>query len=179
MKMRCFIAIDLSDEARDEIAKLQKNFSEADMKLVEPPNLHMTIQFLGELTDFQVNQCRELLKNIKFPKFSAHLGNAGVFPSESYIKIAWVSLEPQEVIKELHEKIHSSLKGVIALDERFESHITLARIKFIKDKRQFIEKIKNRKFKQVEFAVDSFALKKSTLTGQGPIYEDIWRTELS
>lgn len=176
--MRCFIAIDISDEAREEIRKLQKNLAEPKMKLVEPQNLHMTMEFLGELTDFQVNQCKELLKNIKFQKFTAHLGSTGVFPSEAYIKVAWVSLEPEGIIKEIHERIHSSLKSIINLDERFESHITLARIKFVKDKKQFIEKFKNQKFRQVEFLVNSFVLKKSTLTEKGPIYGDIARFDL-
>lgn len=176
--MRCFVAIDISDEARGEVRKLQKNFAEANMKLVEPQNLHMTMEFLGELTDFQIDQCKEIFKNIKFQKFTAHLGNVGFFPPELYIKVAWVSLEPEKVIKELHERIHNSLKSIIALDERFESHITLARIKFVKDKKQFIEKFKNQKFRQVEFAVNSFALKKSTLTEKGPIYEDVARFDL-
>lgn len=177
--MRCFIAIDISGEAREEIRKLQNNLAEANMKLVEPQNLHMTMEFLGELTDFQVNQCKELLKNIKFQKFTAHLGSTEVFPSEAHIKVAWVSLEPEGIIKELHEKIHSLLNRIINLDERFESHITLARIKFVKDKKQFIEKFKNQKFRQIEFLVNSFALKKSTLTEKGLIYEDVVRFSLS
>lgn len=161
--MRCFIAIGISDEAKKEIKRIQDSLNslkDAKMKLVEPENLHMTLEFLGELEDFKVNKCKEALKEIEFPKFMAHLGNAGVFPSESYIRVAWVSLEPQETIKRLHEKIHGSLKNIAGLDERFESHITLARIKFVEDRQEFAEKLKSQKIKQIEFLADSFALKK-------------------
>ncbi len=177
--MRCFVAIDLPIEAREEIRKLQQNLPEAGMKLVEPQNLHLTIEFLGELTDFQVNKCREALKKIEFRKFNAKLGNAGVFPSESYIRVVWISLEPQEAIKRLHEIIHNSLKDVIHLDNRFESHVTLARVKSIGNKQEFIKKLKNQKFRQVEFLIDCFTLKKSTLTREGPIYEDIVKFDFS
>ncbi|MFH0831751.1 MAG: RNA 2',3'-cyclic phosphodiesterase [archaeon] len=176
--MRCFVALEISDEARVELVKIQKFIAEAGMKLVEQQNLHMTLAFLGELTDAHAGRCRELLKSIKSEKFSAHLGSAGVFPSEYYIRVAWVGLEPEKELRKLHSKIHSALKGTVNLEDRFEPHITLARIKSLKDKKQFIEKLKNLNFRKIEFEVSSFSLKKSTLTSKCHVYEDIERIEL-
>jgi 2'-5' RNA ligase len=171
--MRCFVAIDLPEEVKKELVKLQRELPEATMKLVEPENLHLTIEFLGELTDFQVNQCKQELKKIEFQKFKAYFSSVGFFPSEQYIRVVWVGLEPQAIIKGLHEKIHNALKSIVKLDERFESHITLARVKYIGDKKTFIGGLRGLKPRRVEFGVNSFALKKSTLTRQGPIYEDV------
>lgn len=176
--MRCFVAVDLPDEVRKELAKLQKELPESRSKIVEQENLHLTFIFLGELTDFQVNQCRDALKKISFKGFKASTGKLGVFPSENFIRVAWISLEPALLLKGLHDKIFESIKNAgIKADSRFESHITLARIKHIKDKTGFIKKLKAINPRQAEFEVKSFALKKSTLTRNGPVYETI--TEFS
>lgn len=176
--MRCFIAIDLPDEIKNELTRIQKLLPEANMKLVEPGNLHLTLAFLWEVTDFEANKIKEALKQIKQEKFIAHLGKIGVFPSESFIRVAWVSLEPAEKFKEFNKKIILAIKQILKVDERFESHITLTRVKNLIDKQKFTSKLKEIQAKQLEFEVSSFALKKSTLTGEGPVYEDIIKFNL-
>lgn len=173
--MRCFIAIDLPNEAKEELSRIQKEINEeAKLKFVEPQNLHLTLKFLGEISDAQVNKVKEALKGINFEKFSAMLSDIGIFPSPSYIRVVWVSLQPAQLLKELHDKIDSALASSgFKKENRFESHITLARVKAIKDKKAFTKQIQTIKIKPIEFVADSFALKKSTLTKEGPIYADI------
>jgi 2'-5' RNA ligase len=72
----------------------------------------------------------------------------------------------KELAKSINEKLNSQ-------DKNFESHITLARVKFLKNKKEFIEKLKNIKVEAIEMTIDSFSLKKSTLTEKGPLYETI------
>lgn len=177
-KMRCFIAIDLPDEIKNELTRIQKLLPDASMKLVEPSNLHLTLAFLGEVTDFEANKIKEALKQIRQEKFIAHLGKIGVFPSESFIRVAWTSLEPVEKFNELNKKIILAIKQTLKIDERFESHVTLARVKNLTDKQEFIGKLKKIQAKQLEFEISSFVLKKSTLTGEGPVYEDIIKFDL-
>ncbi|MGB9707880.1 MAG: RNA 2',3'-cyclic phosphodiesterase [Candidatus Pacearchaeota archaeon] len=172
--MRCFLAVELPEEVREELVRIQKQLPEANMKLVESENLHLTLKFLGELSDFQVNKVKERLNNVKFEKFKTSLGSVGVFPSLGFLRVVWVSMEPSEKVKELHEQIELILeKEKFKKDKVFESHVTLARVKFIKDKEGFSKKLKEIKIKPVEFQVHGFALKKSTLTEKGPIYETI------
>lgn len=182
--MRCFIAIDLPNEAKKELNRIQEEISKlanekSKLKFVEPKNLHLTLKFLGELSDAEVNKIKETLRNIKFEKFSAKLSGIGVFPSPSYIRVVWVGLQPAQLLKELHDKIDSALAGIaIKREKRFESHITLARVKAIKDKAVFVKQLQAIEVKPIEFAVNSFTLKKSTLTKAGPIYADILKFEL-
>lgn len=192
--MRCFIAIDLPEEARKEIARIQAKInSEVEMKAnwVKPELLHLTLRFLGEINDFRVNQIKELLKgqsgqNIQSNQslsglgglsglsFEARLNGLGTFPSESFIRVLWIGLEPREKFKALHELIDRQLEKIkIKPDKQFEAHVTLARIKWLKDKREFLEKIKKIKPEPISFKIDEIKLKKSTLTRDGPIYEDI------
>lgn len=171
--MRCFIAIDLPEGIKDYISQIQSSLPEADMKLVEKHNLHLTLAFLGEIDSFHVERCKQLLSQFKFQKFNASLGNIGFFPSESYIRVVWISLEPQETVKNIFFQIYDKLRNEFNFDRRFESHITLARVKFIHDKEKFIKQLLSLDVQRKEFMVDSFALKKSTLTQKGPVYEDI------
>jgi len=58
-------------------------------------------------------------------------------------------------------------------EERFMSHITIARIKDTKEKDKFIKNIANIKVRDTKFKLDNFKLKSSDLRETGPIYDDI------
>jgi len=171
--MRCFIALEISEEARRELSRAQSELPKENMKFVEPENLHLTLQFIGEVNEDELERIKEALGKINFSKFNASLGKIGFFPDESYIRVLWASLEPSQVIKDLHAKIHDSIKSIVNLDNRFESHITLARIKSIKDREKFLDKIKSINIEKIGFEAGKFALKKSTLTEKGAFYEEI------
>jgi 2'-5' RNA ligase len=179
--MRCFIAIDLPDEIKKELAKAQKALPIEDAKLtnVNPELLHLTLRFLGEISDFQVNKIKEILKKIKLNKFRAKLNSIGIFPNENFIRVVWVGLEPNDKFNDLRNEIEKELeKAGFKKDERFESHVTLTRIKWLKDKKNFVEKIKKIKVKSLEFEVEDIKLKKSALSPKGPVYEDIFKVNL-
>jgi 2'-5' RNA ligase len=176
--MRVFIAGELSAEARKELERIIKEIRQKDLikaKFIEPENLHLTLKFLGEISDFKLNHVRETLKHLRFGKIKAKLGKLGVF-SPSYVKILWVGLEPEEKFKELAGKINKLLGE--EEKRRFSSHVTLARVKSVKNRKMFLESLKEIKVEPVEFLVDKIKLKKSTLTKKGPLYEDILKVNL-
>ena len=172
---RCFIAIDLPENIKKEIIQIQKSLPEFKGKLTEEENLHLTLKFLGEISDETANEVKERLKKIKFKKFKSNLKGLGVF-SEQFIRIVWMKLENCD---ELQKEIDNSLRDLFKKEERFMSHLTIARVKAVKDKKLFIETLEKIKVKPVEFSVDSFKLKKSVLTEKGPIYEDLLKVELA
>jgi 2'-5' RNA ligase len=176
--MRCFIAIDLPSPIKEYLSQIQLSLPKDDIKLVEKENLHLTLSFLGEIDEYHIERCKQILSEIKFRRFSASLGDIGFFPSRDYIRVVWVSLEPAENIKSLHSEIYDKLRKEFEIDGRFESHITLARVRFIRNKQEFVKNISSLKLEKKEFEADSFALKKSTLTQKGPVYEDVARFEM-
>lgn len=175
--MRCFIAIDLPEEVKRELTKIQKQLESVNLKakFVKPEQIHITLKFLGEISDNQINKIKEILKQIKFEPFKVRLNNLGVFPIQQFIRVIWVDILPKEKLMELQQKIESVLDGQgIKKDERnFETHLTLARVKFVKDKEALISRLNEIKIKPLEFEIRDFVLKKSTLTKEGPVYEDI------
>ena len=67
-KKRVFIAINLPDEVKENliqyIAKIKKiNFSH-NLKYVKPQGLHLTLHFLGYLTDEQIEQVKTAISQV-------------------------------------------------------------------------------------------------------------------
>lgn len=170
--MRAFIALELPDEIKKEIANIQKQLEIKDLfsgKLTSQENLHLTLKFLGEISENTAEEARKKLSEIKFKKFSASLGELGIF-NENFIRIIWIKLDN---CGELQKEIDEKLSGLFSREERFMSHLTIARVNEIKDKKKLIDKLGRINYKKKKFQVSEFKLKKSTLTQGGPIYEDL------
>ena len=178
--MRCFIAIELPAEVKKEFARIQKELPEAEMNLVDPKNIHLTIKFFGEVEDKEAENIKKALSSLKSDKFDASLGKIGVFFHGKFIRVLWVGLEPKPEFNEVHEKLDEELlKFGFKKDKGFESHATLARVKFVRDRRVFEEKISKIKIKPIDFKINKVCLKKSTLTDKGPIYENLLTVKLN
>jgi len=175
---RCFIALELSEEAKEEIARIQKDLKKRNLfegKLTEKENLHLTLKFLGEIDELGIGEVKKRLREIRFKSFKAALGEAGVF-SEDFLRIIWIKLEGNAI--ELQKEADNALKGLFKPEFRFMSHLTIARVKQARDKRKLLDYLSSLKIKKIEFNVFEFALKSSVLTDKGPIYTDIERYRL-
>ena len=171
--MRLFIATEIDEPLRDKLVVIQTRLLEPGVKLVERQNLHVTLKFLGEVSDEQVPAVREALRNVKMAPFDVEIGGLGTFPPGGRrISIVWVDCRGP--LAELAAKVVEALKTLgFQADERgFSSHLTLARVKQKPERLAgVVEELKETKIgKQL---VDCFVLKQSTLTPQGPIYADV------
>ena len=173
--MRLFIAIKIPEDIKEYLAKIQENIeiNSNKIRFVKKEQIHLTLKFLGEVQPNIAEEIKNNLKKITFSPFSANLDKIGVFPSESYIRVIWVGLKPEEPILELQKSIDDNLKKLFKKEKNFKGHITLARIKFIEDKKKFIDKLKKIKIKDKKIDINNFKLIKSTLTPQGPVYEEL------
>ena len=169
--MRLFIAIDFN-ELKDYFIELQSQLPKnARLSLVK--SFHLTLKFLGEVMPDKVDKIVDMLKSTKFQKFDIFLDPVGIFPTENYIRVVWVGLQPEDKISELQKQIDEILKPLFKKEKDFKSHITLARIKYPEDKKIFVEQVKKIKVENKKIEVKDFRLVKSTLTPKGPIYEDL------
>lgn len=171
---RCFIALELSREAIDEIENIQNLIKKKNLfygKLTEPENLHLTLKFLGEISEEKLKQAQEALKKIEFKEFEANLGELGLFSNRAQM-ILWLKLQGKGIF-DLQKQIDKALENLFPLEVRFMSHITIARIKKLPDKKACLEYIKNLKHTSIKFQVSEFILKKSELKPDGPVYANI------
>jgi 2'-5' RNA ligase len=169
--MRTFIAIDTSKEVVEELKSIQKKLCDGVFKKTQ--EYHITLKFLGEKNDSEIKDIIQKLSEIRFKSFELTLDKIGFFPNPNFIRVVWVGTKEQEIY-ELQKKIDSKLLELkIPAEEEFKSHITIARVKQITDKKKFSEELKSIKPRGISFKVNEFKLKKSVLTPEGPIYSDL------
>ena len=164
--MRTFISINIPEEIRKEIKKIQDSLPEFFGKKTEVENLHLTLKFLGEIREQVVGEVKEKLREIKIEKFRTEIAEIGVF-SEGFIRIVWLHMKDCD---NLQKQIDNALKNLFKSERRFMSHLTIARIKGLKDKKGFLQDLKKIKIEKIKFKVDKFYLMKSELTTEGPRY---------
>lgn len=170
--MRCFIAIDLPEKVKEEISNIQKKLPEARMNLVNPDNAHLTLKFIGEIDSKSAEKIRESIKEVKFD-IKCRISGIGVF-SPSFIRVIWISLEPEEKLGEIQLLIDNKLEELgFKREKKWKAHLTIARVKQIEDKQKFLEKLRKINIKPVDFNANNIKLKKSVLTSKGPVYEDL------
>jgi len=173
--IRCFVAVDLPTAMRDQIAAMQNEIDVIGVKLVDPNLIHLTLKFLGDVPLNKVDVVEEALQKIEVPAFSAQVKGIGVFPGRS-IRVIWIGALGQ--FAELHQQVDDALSplGFERDNRKFSAHATIARVKRPNSEINQILASRLLPMKKVDlgdFLVDRFLLKKSTLTPQGPIYDDI------
>lgn len=177
-KVRSFIAVNLNPEIKEYLTSLQANLNipETKIKWVEKNNLHLTMKFLGYISLEQTELIKSILKEItsRYSPFIIKLSsNMGIFPTYKMPRIIWVGIEEDiSELKELYNYIENNLsnKGFPREDKDFSGHITIGRVKFIRDKTGFIQILKRIEVNNFTQEVGSIDLMESKLTPNGPIY---------
>ncbi len=174
--MRCFVAVDIPEEAKNELRRLQQQIRKScgsDMRASFTKDVHITLKFLGELTLPKAEEVKKKLGSCRFKKINAALDGIGVFPSESYVRVIWAGVQPDSEIIKLQKEVDEALQADFRKEKDFKAHVTLARVKRVGDKEKVIQMLKGIKAEKVLFEVNEFKLKRSILTPEGPVYEDL------
>lgn len=175
--MRAFIAIELPQHIKDVLYDVQKQFGKnyAKIKWVAKKNLHLTLKFFSSISPSKLEQVKERLSGFKFKPFNVKLGDLGFFPSEDYIRVIWIGLKDHGKLMDIQGNIELKLDKLYPKDERFAVHLTLGRVKLVKDKDNFLKLLKEVKIPNEEFEIRELVLMKSILTKDGPKYSVIER----
>ena len=178
-QIRAFLAIDLDDDLKPKINKIIREFKKtnANIKYVDLQNLHFTLKFFGDIDTEGIDLIAEKIeKTIKdFDSFNIKIKGCGAFPNTNRIKVIWLGLDEDKILKELHDNLDKEFNSIgFDLDKKFSSHLTIGRMRSAKAK----DKVKNTLdlYDGIDVGtmeVKTVTLKKSTLTPSGPIYEDL------
>jgi 2'-5' RNA ligase len=182
-KFRGFIAIDI--EPFPKLVQFENEIRNtgANVKLVEPENVHITLKFLGDTDEGYINQIGEIIKDAvkETDSFEIQLKGAGVFPNQNYIKVMWIGIKNGVQIGKIASKIDEQISGLGFKKEKrdFSAHLTIARVRSAKNKEKILQIIE--KYRDMEFGnfkVNYIKLKKSELTSKGPIYTTLREIKL-
>ncbi|HDQ99237.1 MAG TPA: RNA 2',3'-cyclic phosphodiesterase [candidate division WOR-3 bacterium] len=95
--MRCFLAVETTDELRQELGKLQRELSGRvpGMRWVRPEQMHLTLEFFGEVAEsFPVRAAESLAAACAgHGVFQARLAGLGAFPAPHRARVLWVGME--------------------------------------------------------------------------------------
>jgi|SRR3989338_6733573 len=175
--MRLFIAVGFEKES-PYLKSIQEKLHFQNSKLTFPKTFHLTLKFLGEVAQDKAEKIKESLNSIKSKKFHTFLDSIGVFPGESYIRVVWVGLNPKGSVLHLQKSIDAVLSPLFKKEKDFKAHITLARVKFIEDKANFMKMLGNIMVEKRKIEVNEFLLVKSELKPAGHIYTVIAKFQL-
>jgi 2'-5' RNA ligase len=178
--IRSFLAFDIENEAvRKRLAAAQQLLFQtgADLKLVEPQNIHMTIRFLGDITANLAEKVFEEMLKVQFAPFDAQINGLGVFPDLRCPRVVWAGItEGADQLKSVFSQLESRLRslGFTPDSKGFSPHLTIARVKSGKNKAQLAEFVtKNASYDFGTVKAECLRLKKSDLTPRGPIYSTL------
>ena len=167
--MRLFIAIDLPDAIKKILKSIRDKISYEGIKCVD--DFHITLKFLGEIDDHHADRIMQALSLVTFNQFKISLDETGFFPDEKHMRVVWLGVNPPIQVIELHHMITRALNYEFPERNTFHPHITLARMRAVSDKKQFLETINSIEIPKKTVSVKHFALFKSKLTLKGPVYE--------
>ncbi len=178
--MRTFVSINIHDSVKTEIKKIQKQLPEFCGKFTEFENLHLTLKFLGEIPEGKVGEVKERLRKIEYAEFKSDINYLGFFDNRSSMRysqnfVVWLHLNNCEC---LQKKVDNVLAGLFEKEKKFMSHLTIARVKKVENKKYFLEQLNKIKIPEIRFTVDSFCLMESRLTSDGSKYKIVEKYNL-
>ena len=153
------------------------------IKWVAPENMHLTLKFFGETAENKIPAIREALQEaaLQSKPFTLEIANTGIFGSHYDPKVIWFGINKNEELMRLAENIFSGLEtcGWNRDRQNFVPHLTIGRIKEIKDKPLFQQIIS--KFKTIDIQqekVSEIILYESILKPGGPVYVKVFSVQL-
>jgi 2'-5' RNA ligase len=178
--IRSFLAFDINNEQVLQCFKevqIKLVQTGADLKPVEPQNIHITMRFLGDITPTMVDKVHEAMKQVSYSAFDCNIHGMGAFPDLRYPRVVWAGIKKgADELRSVFSQLEPNLIrfGFRPDNRGFSPHLTLARVRSGRNKAELASLIKE--LADYDFGVvraDCFRLKKSALTPKGPIYSTL------
>lgn len=183
--MRLFIAIgaaELNFDPKEALKKLKVNLNrkEIDYRWVPQENYHVTLNFLGEISQDKIEVLKTMLNELSHHHayFHLKLHGIGAFPSEKEGRVLWIDVQNSLALRSLQEDCESRLIELgFELEKRdYKPHLTVARLRNPRNVSDMISPLVRQHFGEME--VKSLTLYESSLGGAFPVYEPIMRFPL-
>lgn len=179
--MRAFVAIALPEEIHAELARRQQAIRAVcrDARWTRPEGIHLTLKFLGEISDTQAKLVTEALAAFGgFENFSVEVRGFGFFPDARRPRVFWAGLEAPPALASLASRVEDAMEGSgFDREQRaFNPHLTLARFKTPRPQPELAGLVEQRKDLSLgRFEVSEFFLFESKLSPAGAQYRPVAR----
>lgn len=174
---RLFVAVKLDpgEEFLKQLRDLQSKLAGERIKWVEEYNIHITLKFFGETPEDKIPGIIRGLEEVAAgtDAFSFSLRQLGIFGSSYDPRVVWVGIEPYADLVTLMTQLRNKMSRIGFEPDRqnLVPHLTLGRIKDLKDKKRFQQIISQHKeIASREMKADQIILYESILKKEGPVY---------
>lgn len=184
--MRLFVALDIPQDVRARISAFAERVRplcpQARWARVE--GLHVTLKFIGEISDERVPQITKALSAIKGAPFDVTFENVGFFPSAKSPRVFWIGVHAGDALSQLAFSVSESLAaiGIPREDKNYSPHLTLARTGSSRDLDHNLKALTSLVTSEVEtfgtMTADEFFLYRSQLGRGGSTYTKMERIAL-
>jgi 2'-5' RNA ligase len=168
--MRLFIALTLPPQTVAMLSELQTRLPAG--RPVAEENMHLTLSFLGDQPQSEVECLHDSLTTLRAPSVSLTLAGAALFGGARG-QAAGLEADGGAGLNELHDRIRGRVRsaGLNMERRRFRPHVTLARMKGGSDASGVLAALAGVEIGPV--VCNGFALMESTLHRDGAIYETL------
>ena len=168
--MRLFIAIQLNDEMKDALVRIQNAMKRNGVRgnFTRRENLHLTLAFIGEYSNVEL--VREVIDDIEFNDFEIGLDGIGAFGNLWWAGIGSADDEELKAVAKMLR--HGLADAGIPFDrKKFSPHITLVRKAQSLDGKIPAGVLEN--VPQANMIVDHISLMRSDRGKNGMIYTEL------
>ncbi|MEM7396529.1 MAG: RNA 2',3'-cyclic phosphodiesterase [Verrucomicrobiota bacterium] len=179
---RMFIALEISSDVRDALAMVQTKLKTAGtrVKWVPPENIHLTLVFLGQLVNEEIQRVKTVMEQTLSGagSFKVDVAGIGTFGSAGSPRTVWAGIVAgSNRLIEMQKKLSDGLglEGFAQEKRPFKPHLTLGRVKPGRkhgsgggELTSLIDSVKNTTFGHVE--VGRAVIFQSRLDQQGATY---------
>ena len=125
---RAFVAIPMPEDAAARLAALVRGLTVG--RRVDEENLHLTLAFLGEVTDEGLEELHETLSGIRGAPVELRFEGLGVF-GEDRPRALWAAVAAEPGLRELQRQVERAVRkaGLSPEARRFVPHVTLVRLR--------------------------------------------------
>ncbi len=177
---RTFIAVKVppKKEITDVLLYLQNELKDEKIRWINPDNLHITLNFLGDTDELIIDRISQDLEKAAAGnrEFGLVLKGAGVFRSITYPKVLWLGLQDTDQLISLKMKIDDKLSYMKDNQQykSFNPHLTIGRMKRIVDRKKIstlISELSDKVITQIQ--IREFIYYESILRSDGAVYKPI------
>ncbi|HVN79205.1 MAG TPA: RNA 2',3'-cyclic phosphodiesterase [Terriglobia bacterium] len=179
-QVRSFICIEIPPSIQSRIEELQRRLrpSGADVSWVKASNIHLTLKFLGDVSQSQLAAVRSglLIACKGQAPVDLKIGGTGAFPSLRNPRVLWVGVAGiSETLTTLHKAIEEMLEkeGFPRENKPFSPHLTFGRIRSPHKVDSLADALAREEFVAESIQTERVILMRSQLSPGGSVYTPI------